>query len=134
MARFIEIRDGGLCAKVAPDNGGMVAQVSVDGADTLMLNEAVLETTPMSAGGAPVLFPFPSRTRDDAYRLDGQVFAMPMHGLVKNAAFAVKRAAEKSVTLWIDGSASQKQANYPFDYTLEITYEVRGASDRKSVV
>lgn len=128
MANFLEIKDAGLCAKIAPNNGGMVTQITKDGIDVLMFNEGSVETTPMSAGGCPVLFPFPSKTKDDTYVIEGRKYFMPVHGLVKNATFAVKSVTDNSVKLWCDGSESQKQANYPFDYVLEIEYKVLGNS------
>lgn len=128
MANTIEIKDGKLSAKIAPNNGGMVVQLTLGGTDVLMFNEGALDLTPMSAGGSPVMFPFPSKTKGDTYVLDGREYAMPMHGLVKNATFALKSKAADAVTLWYDGSASQKEANYPFDYVLEIEYKIAGNS------
>jgi len=128
MAQYIEIQGGDLRARIAPNNGGMVAQLTIDGIDIFRLNEGAIETTPMSAGGNPVMFPFPSKTKDDRYTLDGRAYAMPMHGLVKNSSFAVRSQTDSSVRLWHSGSDSQKEANYPFDYVLEIEYSIVGNS------
>ena len=128
MANYIEIGDGKLSAKIAPNNGGMVAQLTIGETDVLMFNEGAIELTPMSAGGSPVMFPFPSKTKDDTYVVGGRKYSMPFHGLVKNAAFAVKSKTDNSVTLWRDGSGSEKEANYPFDYVLEVEYKVTGNS------
>ena len=128
MSNYIDIKSGELAAKIAPNNGGMVARLSLGGTEVLMLDELAIETTPMSAGGSPVMFPFPSKTKDDTYVLGGREYYMPMHGLVKNATFAVRNRTDRSVTLWYDGSGSQREANYPFDYELEIKYEVAGNS------
>ena len=128
MAKYIEIKDGKLSAKIAPNNGGMLTQLTLDGTDVMAFHEDAVELTPMGAGGAPVMFPFPGRTADDTYVIENREYGMPMHGLVKNAAFAVKSRSENSVTLWCDGSSSQKEANYPFDYLLEIEYKVAGNS------
>jgi len=128
MANYIEIKRADLRAKIAPNNGGMVAQLSISGTDVLMFHESAVETTPMSAGGSPIMFPFPSKTKNDTYTLGGRDYAMPMHGLVKNSTFAVKHQADNAVTLWSDGSRSQKEANYPFDYVLEIEYRIVNSS------
>ncbi|MDR1664924.1 MAG: hypothetical protein LBR83_08410 [Clostridiales bacterium] len=128
MARFLEIRDGGLTAQIAPYNGGMVTRLTVGGADVLHFDADKAELAPVSSGGAPVMFPFCGKIKDDAYMIDGREYYMPMLGLVKNAAFAVKGATENSVTLWCDNSASQKAAHYPFDFLLELEYTVAGDS------
>ena len=128
MANYVTIKDGSLIAYIAPTHGGMVAQLKLDGTDILMLNESAIDLTPMSAGGIPIMFPFPSRTKDDKYLHDGREYQMPMHGLVKNATFALSNRTENTVVLWYDGSNSQKEANYPFDYKLEIEYKVSGYS------
>lgn len=128
MAKFIEIKDGALSAKIAPNNGGMVLRLAIDGMDVLKFNEDEAELHPVKAGGAPVMFPFPSRTKNDTYTIDGREYYMPMHGLVKNAAFAVKSVEPNAVTVWCDGSESQRQAHYPFDYVLEIEYRLSGNS------
>lgn len=128
MAKYIEIKDGALSAKVAPNNGGMVAQLTLDGIDMLAFNEDAIELAPMRAGGAPVMFPFAGKTKDDTYCVEGREYAMPMLGLVKNAALAVKSQTTNAVILWRDGSRSEKEANYPFDYVLEIEYKITGHS------
>lgn len=122
MGRYIEIGSGPLTAKITPSYGGMLAQLALGGTEVLWLNEDEFDFAPMVSGGAPVMFPFVSRTKNDTYTLDGREYQMPMHGFLKNAAFAVKSVAPNAVTLWSDASTSQKAANYPFDYMLEIEY------------
>jgi len=128
MAKYITIKDGALKADIAPNNGGMVVQMWLDGTEIFMFNESDIDLAPMRAGGSPIMFPFPSRIKDDTYTLDDREYYMPMHGLVKNATFALRSRTENSVVLWYDGSGSQKEANYPFDYELEIEYKLSGNS------
>ena len=128
MANYIDIKNGPIHAKIAPNNGGMLAQLSIDGIDVLMLDEVAIEATPMCAGGSPVLFPFPSKTKGDTYTLDGRDYHMPMHGLVKNGVFAVKRQTEDTVLLWCKGSDTEREVSYRFDYLLELEYKVAGKS------
>ncbi len=124
----IQTAGGVLQADIAPLHGGMVAQLRLQGRRLLHLEESALETAPMSAGGMPVLFPFPSKTREDRYELDGSPYYMPMHGLLKNAAFAVKSRERNAITLWMEGSPAWRAQCYPFDFHLELTYRVEGAS------
>ena len=76
----------------------------------------------MAAGGMPILFPFPSKTKDDAYQFKGKQYHMPMHGLVKNDVFAVGETGENRARLWLENSPSWKAQYYPFDFRLEVEY------------
>lgn len=113
-------------AEVVPEHGGMVSQIWLHGREILHINRVILETAPMAAGGIPILFPFSSRTKDDCYVLDGKTYYMPMHGLVKNDCFAIKSTAEDRIVLWLENSPSWKVQNYPFDFHLEVEYQLKG--------
>ena len=117
-----------LDVEVVPYHGGMVAQMTLCGKELLHLDRGNLEMIPMLAGGIPVLFPFPSKTREDTYCLDGKTYHMPTHGLVKNAAFAVKEVSNDAVTLWLEPSPAWMSDCYPFDFHLELTYRVQDCS------
>ena len=123
MARLIELKQGNLRVLIAPDNGGMIAQILVDEVPVLKLDESALEITPMSAGGCPVLFPFAGKVSESSYDWDGKTYTMPAHGLVKNAPFAVRYHDEAMLVLWRSGCRSEA-ANYPFDYDLELVYRL----------
>ncbi len=124
--RRIGISDpaGTVRAVIAPDYGGMPVSLTVGGREVLHLDEKLLSLAPMLAGGMPVLFPFSSRTHDDSYRLDGGLYHMPFHGLVKNAAFAVKNITPDSLTVGIDSVPSEADEHYPFAHRLSVTYRV----------
>lgn len=128
MAYTLELcgADGALRAQVVPCHGGMISQILLRGREVLHLDPGALETAPMAAGGMPFLFPFPSRTREDRYVLDGRAYHMPMHGLFKNAAFAVRSASEREVALWACSNAAMREAHYPFDFEIELRYRIDG--------
>jgi len=128
MARLVKIynEERSLCVEVAPDNGGMITQIRMGETEILHLNLTALELSPMSAGGNPVLFPFASKTRGDCYELEGQTYGMPMHGLVKNAAWGIREYTDNKITLYIDSNESCYHAQFPYSFTLEVTYEVSG--------
>ena len=75
--------DGGLLAEVLPDYGGMLTRLNYHGKDVIFFDEDMLHKSNVLAGGCPVLFPFPSRTKNDTYTLNGKAYTMPFHGLVK---------------------------------------------------
>lgn len=114
-----------LKAEIAPDHGGMIAQIYLEGQELLHLDRGQLETAPMAAGGMPILFPFPSKTADDAYVLEGKRYGMPMHGLVKNDAFVLEKIEKDRALLWLENSPSWKIGYYPFDFRLELEYRLR---------
>ena len=128
MAYSISIHnlEGTISAEIVPVHGGMVAQLYIQDRPLLKLDRATLETAPMAAGGMPVLFPFPSKTRNDQYTLNGKTYYMPMHGLVKNAPFAVEKATENSVNLWIEENPAWVAGCYPYRFRLEICYTLEG--------
>lgn len=126
MAFTYELKntDKSLIAQVCPAHGGMVTQLYLQGQPVFHLDAGSLETAPMAAGGMPLLFPFPSKTREDTYTLEGKTYRMPMHGLVKNAPFAVSQVSEDSVTVWMEPSPAWISDCYPFDFRLEVTYRL----------
>ena len=130
MAHTILLSDPSqnLTVEICSAHGGMVTQILLNGNPILHIDRAALETAPMAAGGMPLLFPFPSKTKDDRYQLGGKTYLMPMHGLVKNAAFAVGEVTADSATLWIEPSPAWLQQCYPFDFRLEVTYRVTGST------
>lgn len=134
--RRIRILDSttGLAADIAPEYGGMPIFLGKADQDTgavrhtiFRLDEQLLSMGPMLAGGMPVLFPFASRTAADRYRVDGREYHIPFHGLVKNAAFAIKHASDDAVTLWIESNPAWLESCYPFDFRLELTYRLRNS-------
>lgn len=130
MAHSFLLKDsvGTLSVEICPLHGGMVSQIHLQGKPILHIDPGKLETAPMAAGGMPLLFPFPSKTKDDCYRMEDEIYYMPMHGLVKNAAFAVKEVSSDSATLWIESNPAWLQQCYPFDFRLEVTYRVSGST------
>lgn len=121
---WIVNEDRSIRAEIVPAHGGMVAQIELEGKELLHIDRGQLETAPMAAGGMPILFPFPSKTKDDAYQFKGKQYHMPMHGLVKNDVFAVGETGENRARLWLENSPSWKAQYYPFDFRLEVEYRL----------
>ncbi len=126
----IELRNGALTAFIYPDYGGMAGRLILNGVEVLHLNEARLPEGAVLSGGNPVLFPFPSRTRDDRYELDGKTYRMPFHGLVRDSAFGVEEVSPDSVTLLRTGCREWMSDCYPFDFELRLTYALTGGALR----
>lgn len=117
-----------LCGEIYPDYGGMLGHLRYRGKDILYLDEQMLPLSPLLAGGCPVLFPFPSKTAEDHYRLNGRDYSMPFHGLVKYGTFAAGQISEESASIYTTGSEVTKKENYPFDFKLTLTYKIENES------
>ena len=113
-----------ISAIILPDYGGMVARLRIGSKDIFYLNEDLVEVSPILAGGSPVLFPFSGSIVNDSYELCGKTYTMPPHGLVKNSCFAASCADKSHAKLCASNSETQKDANYPFDFLLELDYSI----------
>lgn len=121
---FIKNESGTVEAEIAPDYGGMLVRLQICGRDVLYLDEDLLKSSPVKAGGMPILFPFPGRTGKETYEVNGKKYCMPMHGLVKNRTFAVGEQRSDSVMLWVKDDDAVRDRNYPYQYKLEIFYQI----------
>lgn len=111
-------------AEIAPDYGGMVTSLRIEGTEVLFLDETKIASAPVSAGGIPILFPFAGKTASDRYEVNGRIYYMPMHGLVKNRTFAVKDQGADYAELWVENDAAVLERNYPFEYKMIILYQI----------
>lgn len=121
---IIQDPESGLTGEIFPDYGGMLTRLAYKGKEIISTDETKLHTANVIAGGCPVLFPFPSRTDGDIYHINGKEYRMPFHGLVKNAAFGIREVTGKSATLFITNNEASMQDHFPFDFCLEVKYEV----------
>ncbi|MEO8501289.1 MAG: aldose 1-epimerase, partial [Vicinamibacteria bacterium] len=93
--------------------------------------------------GIPLLFPFPNRIRDGAFLFQGERFPIdpPRHGFVRDKAWRVLDTGASNLDgAWIRSAI--KAADYPreileqfpFPFTLEVTYRVRNGGLEIDVV
>lgn len=120
----ISSEDGKLQAEISPEYGGMIIALRIENVNVLFLDEAKIAASPVSAGGIPLLFPFAGKTAGDRYEVDGKMYYMPMHGLVKNRTFAVKSQGTDWAELWAESDEAVLDRNYPFAYRLIIFYQI----------
>jgi aldose 1-epimerase len=93
--------------------------------------------------GIPLLFPFPNRVRDGAFTFRRDRFKVnpPRHGLVRDKAFRViETGATSSEGAWVRGAIKASDypqdilGQFPFPFTLEVTYRVRAGELELDVV
>lgn len=74
---------------------------------------------------APVLFPFIGRLTDNSYRYCGKVYPMQIHGFAAKSEFSLVEQGSDRLVLKLDSTAATL-SQYPFDFSLQITYVLQG--------
>ena len=74
---------------------------------------------------SPILFPIVGRLKDDAYTLADKKYELPRHGFVRNFEFQILNKTENSIIFVLD-SNSETLKNYPFEFQLQLEYELDG--------
>ena len=70
---------------------------------------------------APVLFPFIGRLTNNSYKCMGKVYPMSIHGFAAASRFTLAEKTQRSIVLQLK-STPQTYAQYPFEFSLWITY------------
>lgn len=74
-------------------------------------------------GQSPILFPIIGRLLDDKYRLDGNEYTMPKHGIVRKRPFKLINKGEGSLTFVISDSEDTLK-EYPYHFDLFVKFEL----------
>lgn len=77
--------------------------------------------------GSFLCFPLLGRLPEGRYTLDGQSYAMPMHGFAQYETFTVTEQRADAVCYELRAN-ERTRAMYPFDFALRIRYGLEGAS------
>ena len=121
--------EGKSMAVLAPSRGGMLTRLAFSGKHVLFLDETTLrDTTKNVRGGNPVLFPSPGKLDGDAWSQAGKKGTLKQHGFARNLPWDVVRTGTEgaaTVTLRLASNAATR-ANYPWEFTVEYTYTLRG--------
>ncbi|OON96292.1 MAG: hypothetical protein ATN36_05895 [Epulopiscium sp. Nele67-Bin005] len=71
----------------------------------------------------PMLFPFIGRIVDGAYTYEGNSYTIPSHGFARDMDFEVTNQTDTKITFTLKSSDETKKM-YPFDFTLNVHYEL----------
>jgi galactose mutarotase-like enzyme len=119
----------GSLAVLAPSRGGLLARLRVGGREVLYLDQATFEDRAVNVrGGCPVLFPSPGKLTADTFTRGGAHGAMKQHGFARTLPWEVVSTSAQgaaSATLRLT-SNELTRAQYPWDFTAEYTYSLRG--------
>ncbi len=74
---------------------------------------------------APVLFPFIARLEKEQYTALGTPYHIGIHGFAAQSEFCITEQTESSLTLTLN-SSPETLAQYPFPFSLRITYRLEG--------
>jgi len=121
MADIIELKAGNLSARIIPQ-GAELLQLSCNGKELLWVPDARIWNARCS-----VLFPVIGRTENDAIRVDGQLYPMPMHGFAKDSIFETIEQSRTSCRLQLISNAATMQ-HFPFSFKLVLQYDLSETS------
>jgi galactose mutarotase-like enzyme len=79
------------------------------------------------SGRSPVLFPIVGALAGGAYRIGQGTYVLSRHGFARGKRFEVVEANTAAALLRLDADAST-HAIYPFEFQLDLQYEITGAS------
>ena len=119
---MIRIRSDRLTAEIAPLGAELQSLRDGAGRDYLWNGDPAWWT-----GRAPILFPVVGTLAGDALRVNGAAYPMAKHGFARRSRFAVAEDGYDYVTFRLEASAATRES-YPFDFTLEVAFEVEGAT------
>lgn len=83
---------------------------------------------------APILFPFICSPKDKKYKANGKEYIMPSnHGFARDSEFTLSKIDDKSMTFTLTSSKDTVKV-YPYDFRLEVTYEIVSSDSLKETV
>lgn len=74
-------------------------------------------------GQSPILFPIIGRLLDDKYRLDGNEYTMPKHGIARKKPFKLIEQTENSLKFIQSDDAESLEA-YPYHFDLLVEFKI----------
>lgn len=122
MTDTIRIATGALSAEFSPL--GAELRVLRDEAGRHLLSDGPPEYW---TGRAPFLFPIVGAVKDDRIHIDGQSYEMAKHGFARKSLFALIDQQPDRATFRLEADAATR-ARYPFDFRLDVTHRIAGAT------
>ncbi len=117
--------------EIVPERGGIITQWQVNNQAILYLNQERFTDPNLSVrGGIPILFPICGNLPDNSYQLNGQKYTLKQHGFARDLPWqVVKQDTNNQASLTISLSSNPETFKvYPFNFTLEFTYIIKGNS------
>lgn len=117
--------------EVVPERGGMITRWQVQGQEVLYMDAERFANPALSVrGGIPILFPICGNLPDNTYMHQGQTYFLKQHGFARELPWTVTNQITQDavgITLVL-ASNDRTRAVYPFEFQLQLTYQLRGQS------
>ncbi len=118
--------DGGICADIVPELGGIVSSLRFRGRECLFRHPWFWDPlTPETRGGIPVLFPACGRLLSGEvpgqYEIDHKPYVLPIHGWAMRLPWKIAEARPDSLRLRLDDSP-RTRSSYPFPFLLDLRF------------
>ena len=109
-------------------NNGLTASFHSKGAELFSLKnnekEFIWNGDPQFWGKhSPILFPIVGTLKDGTYNYENKNYSLSRHGFARDMEFEVMSKSESSIVFSLK-SSSETLENYPFDFELQIKYEL----------
>lgn len=112
----VKLKSRLLSAEIAPLGAELVRLADGEGRDLLWNGDPAFWT-----GRAPLLFPIVGRLPGDQLMHKGVAYPMSQHGFARRRVFVVEEATASSVRFALHADEETRK-QYPFDFTLTVTY------------
>jgi len=122
MSDVVSISSPALAARIAPMGAELVRLQDGAGSDLLWDGDPAFWT-----GRSPLLFPIVGEATGNRIRVASREYGIGRHGFARTSAFALVSSGPAHCTWRLEaGEATRRQ--YPFDFRLDVTYRVEGAT------
>ena len=118
----VSISTAALSAEISATGAELVRLQDRTGADLLWDgNPAVWN------GRSPLLFPIVGEVAGNRLKVAGKAYEIGRHGFARTSTFALVRSDAASCTWRLESSEATRR-QYPFEFRLDVTYRIEGAS------
>lgn len=120
-------------SRVSISTAALSAEISATGAELMRLQDGtgadlLWDGDPaVWTGRSPLLFPIVGEVRDNRFTLAGKSYEMGRHGFARTSTFALVRSDAASCTWRLESSEATRR-QYPFEFRLDVTYRIDGAT------
>ena len=118
----VKLKSTLLSAEIAPLGAELVALRDAKGGDLLFNGDPAYWT-----GRAPLLFPIVGRLPGDALVHQGVSYPMSQHGFARRRSFTLVSTTEDTAVFALEAD-DETRKQYPFDFTLRVTYTLLEAT------
>jgi len=125
MSHIIITDAQGTVAKILPEKGGTLVQLSRNGIDFLYEDPKNLDSTERPRCGIPFLFPMFGRLAEDTFFLDGKRYPMEIHGFAHISQWQVENCGKSCLHLSLEATEETLKM-YPFRFRVELIFQLQG--------